>query len=219
MIKLQAFPFSTTKKTFVSRYICSVQKGQNKNKKQIYTVMKKQIAISALAIGAIVLGTNNVQAQNHTATTAVNIILNDVISIDATSIANGGAVDFKYVTAEDYNKDKTAIVRNSLIVTSTEEFNVNVKADGNFLNKTAGTNIPVDVLTIKAATGGSMNGTPSTVTLSTNDQLLIAKAPLGSALTLDLDYTIPKEKSSSTDILGKKAGTYTANVTYTVTTD
>ena len=181
--------------------------------------MKKQIAIAALTIGAIVLGTNNVQAQNHTATTAVNIILNDVISIDATSIANGGAVDFKYVTAEDYNKDKTAIVRNSLIVTSTEEFNVNVKADGNFLNKTAGTNIPVDVLTIKAATGGSMNGTPSTVTLSTNDQLLIAKAPLGSALTLDLDYTIPKEKSSSTDILGKKAGTYTANVTYTVTTD
>jgi len=48
--------------------------------------MKKQIVISALTFGAIILGTNNVQAQNTTATTTVNITLNDVISIDATML-------------------------------------------------------------------------------------------------------------------------------------
>ncbi len=175
--------------------------------------MKKQIIIATLALGAIVFGTNNVQAQS--ATTAVNIILSDVISIDG-GVAIGGAVDFNYVTAADYNSTKNAVVENSLIVTSTKNFDVKVKADGaNFTN--GSNNIPVDVLTIKAATGGSMAGTQNTIVLSTADQVLIANAPLGSALTLDLDYTIPAAKSSSADILGKPAGTYTQTVTYTAT--
>jgi len=177
--------------------------------------MKKQLIIATLALGAIVFGTNNVQAQNHTATTAVNIILNDVISIDAGSIANGGAVDFNYVTAADYNTDTTVNVPTSLIVTSTKNFDVKVKAEGtNFSDGT--NNIPVDVMTIKAA-GGTLKGTQNTIVLSATDQVLIANAPLGSALTLDLDYTIPAAKSSSADILGKPAGTYTQNVTYTAT--
>ncbi len=178
--------------------------------------MKKQIIISALALGAIVFATNDVMAQNHTATTAVNIILNDVISIDAGSIAIGGGVDFNYVTAADYNTSKTALVPNSLKVTSTKNFDVKVKADGaSFKN---GSNlIPVDVMTIKAATGGTMAGTQNTIVLSTNDQVLIANAPLGSALTLDLDYTIPAAESSSSKILGKPAGTYTQTITYTAT--
>src|SRR5690554_2297109 len=142
--------------------------------------MKKQIIIATLAIGAIVFGTNNVQAQNATdptATTTVRIILNDVISIDSGSVANGGVVDFNYVTAEDYNSAKTATVTNSLIVTSTKNFDVKVKADG--ANFTDGSNvIPVDVLTIKAATGGSMAGTQNTIVLSTADQVLIGNAPL-----------------------------------------
>ena len=178
--------------------------------------MKKQIAIAAFTIGAIVLGTNTIQAQNHTATTAVKIILNDVISIDAGSVAIGGAVAFNYITAADYNNDKTANVPNSLKVTSTKNFTVNVKADDE--NFTDGKNlIPVNVLTIKAATGGNMAGTQNTVVLSTTVQPLIVNAPLGSARTLNIDYTIPAAKASSADILGKPAGTYTQNVTYTAT--
>lgn len=176
--------------------------------------MKKQIIIATLALGAIVFGTNNVQAQ--TATTTVNIILNDVISIDAGSVAIGGAVDFNYVTAADYNSTKNVVVANSLIVTSTKNFDIKVKADGD--NFTDGTNnIPVNVLTIKAATGGSMTGTQNSIVLSNADQVLIGNAPLGSALTLNLDYEIPAARSSSSDILGKPAGTYTQTVTYTAT--
>ncbi|WP_026812566.1 hypothetical protein [Arenibacter certesii] len=178
--------------------------------------MKKQIITATLALGAILLGTNNVKAQNHTATTTVNIILSDVISIDAGSVANGGIVDFNYVTAADYNSTKTVNVPESLIVTSTKNFDVKVKADG--ASFTDGTNnIPVNVLNIKAATGGSMAGTQNTIELSTTDQVLIGNAPLGSALTLDLDYEILAAKSSSADILGKPAGTYTQTVTYTAT--
>ncbi|MBO6186718.1 MAG: peptidoglycan-binding protein LysM, partial [Chryseobacterium sp.] len=173
--------------------------------------------IAALTLGAIVLGTNNAKAQNTTATTTVNITLNDVISIDAGSTAIGNTVDFNYATAADYNSDQTINKANSLKVTSTKNFNVKVKAGGaNFMN---GTNlIPVNVLTIKAATAsGTMGGTKSAVVLSATDQTLVTNAPLGSALTLNLDYTIPAVKSSSSDILGKPAGTYTQTVTYTAT--
>ncbi len=181
--------------------------------------MKKQIVIAALTFGAIILGTNKVQAQTTTATatTTVNITLKDVISIDAGSIAIGNNVDFNYVTAADYNSDQTVTKANSLKVTSTKNFSVNVKAGGaTFVN---GTNlIPVNVLTIKAATAsGTMGGTKTPVVLSSTDQTLVTNAPLGSALTLNLDYTIPAVKSSSADILGKPAGTYTQTVTYTAT--
>ena len=179
--------------------------------------MTKQIAIAALTIGAIISGTNIVQAQNTTATTTVNITLNDVISIDAGSSAISGAVAFNYATAADYNSEKTVAQANALKVTSTKNFNVKVKAGGaSFMN---GTNeIPVNVLTIKtSAAAGTMGGTKSAVVLSAADQTLVANAPLGSALTLNLDYTIPAAKSSSSDILGKPAGTYTQTVTYTAT--
>jgi len=180
--------------------------------------MKNSFKIAALTFGAIVLGTFTAQAQEkNTATTTVNITLNDVISIDTGSTAGGGTIGFNYASAADYNSAQTVAQASALKVTSTKNFNVKVKAGGlNFVN---GTNlIPVNVLTIKAAAAsGTMGGTKNTVILSAEDQNLVTNAPLGSALVLNLDYTIPAAKSSSADILGKPAGTYTQTVTYTAT--
>ena len=181
--------------------------------------MKKQIIIAVFALVGIVLGTNIVSAQNNTATTTVNITLADVIAIDQTSsAAAGGVVNFEYSTAEDYNSDQTVNVPTSLVVTSTNTFDIKVKADGaNFIS--GSDNIPVDVLTIKPVMSGTttMTGTPSNVVLSTSDQTLISGADLGSARVLELDYFIPKAKSTSPAILGKPEGTYTQTVTYTAT--
>lgn len=182
--------------------------------------MKKQIIIATLALGAIAFGTINANAQSTEATTTVNIILNDVISIDAGSVAIGGAVDFNYATAADYNTVSNAIVPQSLVITSTKAFDIDVKANAaSFIN---GSNlIPVDVLYIKPITGGTttMGGTLTTVNLSTTNQKLVDEAPLGSAIILDLDYEIPAAKSSSADILGKPAGTYTQTITFTASVD
>ena len=178
--------------------------------------MKKQIAIAALSFGAIVLGTNNVHAQTtSSATTTVNIQLADVISLTAGSGTQ--TVGFNYATAADYNTEQTVNMPSALIVTSTKPFKIDVKAEGaNFLN---GVNvIPVNVLTIKAAAAaGTMGGTKTAVVLSDAIKPLVANAPLGSALTLNLDYTIPASESSSAKILGKPAGKYTQTVTYTAT--
>ena len=181
--------------------------------------MKKSIIIAALALGAFVFGTTNTQAQtgktSNTASTNVNIILSDVISIDAGSVTTGGVVDFNYTTANDYNTAKNVTVENSLKITSSKNFNVNVKAEGaNFMN---GTNvIPVNVLQVKAVTGGTMVGTLNNITLSTADQVLVGNATLGAQRSLNIDYSISAEKAQ-TVLLGKAPGTYTQKVTYTAT--
>jgi len=177
--------------------------------------MKKQIIIATLALGAFAFGTSHVQAQ---AKTTGNITLAEVISIDPQSAAVDGVVNFKYLTAEAYNQDQNWNVPTSLIVTSTKAFDINVKANGpNFLGDSY--NIPLDVLTIKPVLGGTttMTGSQTDVILSETVQQLITGADIGSRVVLELDYFIPKSKSTSTDILGKPKGTYTQTVTYTAT--
>ena len=183
--------------------------------------MKNFILSSAALFAFAVLGTNSLSAQttstSNEATTTVNINLQDVISIDAGSVAAGGVVDFNYTNTTDYNNDKTVGVKNSLVVTSSKAFDVKVKADGeNFENGAAV--IPVDVLKIKAVEGGSMTGTKNEITLSTEDQVLVSAADLGARRSLNIDYTIPAEKAQ-TVLLGKPEGKYTQTVTYTATTN
>ena len=178
--------------------------------------MKKQIVIATVALGAFFFTTNNAQAQAPVSVaTNVNIILSDVISIDAGSVANSGIVDFNYVTTTDYNTAKNVTVANSLIVTSSKNFDVKVKAEGpNFVS---GANlIPVNVMQVKAVTGGTMVGTLNDITLSNVDQVLVTNATLGAQKSLSIDYSISAVKAQ-TVLLGKPVGTYTQKVTYTAT--
>ncbi len=182
--------------------------------------MKKQITIFALTLGAIVLGTNDAQAQvaPATATTTVNIKLADVISILPGSSSVDNPVSFEYKTAEDYKTDQKISRAGGLKVTSTKEFNVEVKANDANFKRPEGGEIPVGVLKIVPNRSSSMTGVQAEgITLSTNNQFLVKDNPLGAEKTLDLDYIIPKEKSQSTDILGKPAGNYTVQVLFTAT--
>jgi len=176
--------------------------------------MKKQIFIAMLSLVAV--GTNQLQAQNsdHVGT-SVNINLADIISIDEGSVASGGAVDFNYVNTTDYNSSKSVMVPNSLVINSSKNFDVKIKSEG--ANFVSGANfIPVDVLQVKAISGGSLMGTMNEVTLSTADQVLVSNATLGSKQTLNIAYSISAEKASKV-LLGKPKGAYTQTVTYTAT--
>lgn len=180
--------------------------------------MEKINIIATLAIAIFLFAGHSAEAQNHSATTNININLTDVISIDNGSGAIRGLVEFNYLTAADYNSTKTTHVPASLVVTSSKNFDINVKANGAHFKK-GGDLIPVNVLTIKPVIGGTkpMTGTPSNVILSTTDQKLISGSDLGGGLVLELDYEIPQSRSSSADMMGKPSGTYTQTVTYTAT--
>ncbi|WP_263603409.1 peptidoglycan-binding protein LysM [Chryseobacterium sp. PET-29] len=178
--------------------------------------MKKQFVIAALSWGAIVLGSNQVLAQNsNQVNTSVNINLADVISMDVGSVASGGTVDFNYVNTTDYNSSKNVTVPNSLVIISSKNFDVKVKSEG--ANFVSGANvIPVDVLQVKAIAGGSLTGTLNEVTLSTNDQVLVSNASLGAKQSLNIAYSISAEKASKV-LLGKPKGTYMQKIIYTAT--
>ncbi|WP_034259394.1 hypothetical protein [Aequorivita capsosiphonis] len=175
----------------------------------------RRIAILiAFTVSLVLFGTNTIWAQN--ATTTINLVLADVISIDPGSAANNGSVDFHYENVNDYNSEKTTTIPNSLIITFSKPFDLKVKANGeNFEN--GSNSIPVDVLTIKRNESSQITGTSSPIILSTQDQVLISGADRGSKLNLDLDYIIPQARSSSVDILGKPAGHYSQKITYTAT--
>ncbi len=178
--------------------------------------MKKQIVIASIALVAFVLGTNNVQAQDSNPVgTIINIVLADIIAIEEGSVASEGFVDFNYLNTTDYNTAKNVTVPNSLVIISSKNFDVKVKAIG--ANFVSGSNaIPVDVLQLKAVTGGTLVGTLNEITLSTTDQVLVANATLGSKQSLSIDYSISAEKASNV-LLGKPAGAYTQKITYTAT--
>lgn len=168
----------------------------------------------AMLSGLFVFMSLSLKAQN--ATTTINLVLADVLSIDPGSAANGGIVDFNYATVQDYNSEKTMTIPNSLVITFTKPFDLKVKANGEHFENGANS-IPVNVLTIKRNESSRINGLSNPVVLSTQDQVLISGANSGSKLNLDLDYIIPQSKSSSPDFLGKPAGIYTQRITYTAT--
>ncbi|MFC3158035.1 hypothetical protein SAMN05443633_104372 [Chryseobacterium arachidis] len=178
--------------------------------------MKKRVFITILSLGAIALGTDLFLAQNSgQASSTVNIILGDVISMDAGSVASGGAVDFNYGNTSDYNSSKNVTVPNSLVIISSKNFDVKVKSEG--AHFVSGTNaIPVDILQVKAIPGGSLTGTLNQVTLSTTDQVLVGNASSGAKQSLNIAYSISAEKASNI-LLGKPKGTYMQTVTYTAT--
>lgn len=181
--------------------------------------MKKQIIIAVAVIGAFVLGINNAQAQvganSNPVSTTVNISLADVISIDEGSVASNGVVDFNYSNTTDYNSAKNVTVENSLIITSSRNFDVKVKAEGD--NFESGTRvIPLEVLQVKAVTGGTMGGTFNEIILSNEDQVLVGNATLGARKSLNIDYSI-SAFNAQTVLLGKDPGTYTQQVKYTAT--
>lgn len=178
--------------------------------------MKKQIVITALSLGAIVIGTNQVLAQNsEKVSTSVNIILSDIIAMDIGSVASEGSVDFNYGSTKDYSSSKNVTVPNSLVIISSKNFDVKVKSEGAYFVSGANV-IPVDILQVKAIPGGSLVGTLNEVTLSTTDQVLVSNASLGTKQSLNIAYSISAENASKV-LLGKPQGTYTQKITYTAT--
>ena len=162
------------------------------------------------------LGIGLKSAHAQQVSTTINIHLTDVLSIHPESVAQGGNVDFNYGSVEDYHSGKTVSVPNSLIITFTKPFDIKVKALGpNF--ESGDQSIPVEVLTIKSRQEGNPDGNGAPVVLSTQEQVLYSSSAAGGKIALGLDYSIPREKASSTQILGKPTGVYSQQVTYTAT--
>ncbi|WP_293887303.1 MULTISPECIES: hypothetical protein [unclassified Sphingobacterium] len=142
-----------------------------------------------------------VQAQ---ATGSLNIVVSDLGEI----IANQQSVNLPFTTTSNYINGVSTNMATHLKLSKTTPYNLYVRATSSSF--TSGVNsIPLSVLRI-----GPMAGQTgvNTVTLSTTAQQLIQNADPIIDRTLDMQYSIPASQTSN--LLGKPAGTYTANIVY-----
>lgn len=156
------------------------------------------------------------QMSSQNAVTTVNLVLADVLSVASNSAASGRKVDFHYQNVTDHNSEKQTTIPTSLIITFSKRFDLKDKANEENFNNGNNT-IPVNVLTIQRNESSQITGDSSLVIPSAQDQALISGADHGSRLNLNLEYIIPQERSSPSDMLSKPAGNYTQEITYTAT--
>ncbi|OJZ05188.1 hypothetical protein [Sphingobacterium sp. 40-24] len=145
--------------------------------------------------------TTPVQAQ---ASGNLTIVVSDLGEI----VANQQTVNLPFTTTSNYVNGVSTNVPSHLKLSKTTPYNVYVRATTSSF--TSGVNsIPLSVLRI-----GPMAGQTgvNTVTLSTTAQQLIQNADPVIDRTLNMLYSIPASQTSN--LLGKPAGTYTANIIY-----
>ncbi|HMI01050.1 MAG TPA: hypothetical protein VK541_01135 [Pedobacter sp.] len=125
---------------------------------------------------------------------------------------NTSTINLKYITAENYRNGVAADVVNHLVVSKTTPYDITVKSDN--ANFTLGANtIPVSVLSIGPSNG--QTGVNTINSLSTQPQMLVNAGSPAIDRNISLRYFIPASKT--VNLLNKQAGTYTTNVTYTLT--
>lgn len=147
-----------------------------------------------------------------TGTVTATIKIADVYAI----IVNTAAVEIDYLQQSDFVDNRTAVVANQITVFSNRKYKIDVKAANAFRIGTATTNvIPSNVMEVAVTTpAAAPTGTTYTQRFLTASNLtLIDSAPAALAQNYSLTYTIP----SVATILGTPAGTYTTDITYTLT--
>jgi len=177
--------------------------------------MKKFNLIAVILLFMVV----GAKAQDQTtASTNVNVELNDVMSI----AVNNSNVLLRFVNSADYLNGVSTPQPAHLTVTSNKAYTINVKATGN-LSGTGSNNDILDAGVVAVSipsdgtNNGSLGGTLTPVNaLTTGDNTLITAATPVTAKNIDVLYTVPSSVSTTNKILGKTADTYTTVVTYTI---
>lgn len=177
--------------------------------------MKKHLKIALITtvgIAGALLSAKSTFAVTATATSTLNVVLTDVVSI--TVNPSSSTVSLNFGTSADYlNGVNSGVLADHLTVASTQSFTVTVKSDGDLINGSE--SIPIADIGVTASAGtGSPVGTPGSVaSLTTSDQSLITS----SNPTLESKYSMQYSATGGADFIGLTAGTYAATITYTVT--
>ena len=99
-------------------------------------------------------------------------------------------------------------------VTASGAFSVSVTADKSDLEDSAGNKIATSSIAVQAT--GSGIGTANQIALSDEEQDIIAGAPAGISKTFGLTYSTT---GNDTEFIGKPAGDYTVELTFTASLD
>jgi|GEM_PF-816557 len=144
----------------------------------------------------------------NTKSAELRIVVSDLLELQL----NTSVITLPFRTAVDYQQGVSTDVSNHLVISATIPYSVQVRSSTSSF--VAGTNtLPASILNIGAASG--QDGVQSISELATTEQSLI---PYGQPVIdrpVHIKYRIPPTKT--TQLLNKKAATYSTNVIYTLT--
>jgi hypothetical protein len=116
--------------------------------------------------------------------------------------------------ADDFINGVTYTAANAGTITSSGAYSLTVKAKEKNLEDSAGNKIKAKSIALQAS--GSDIGTTTKIDLSKDKQHIISGAPAAISKSFDLSYSTT---GNDTEFIGKPAGDYTVDLTFTATLD
>lgn len=174
--------------------------------------MKRTLFSIAAFIAVFTLFSSKASAQSTTGNVPVSIVLSDAFSI---TLGPTPDVVFTYSGAPDYAGSKTVAKTNHFTVVSNKAYSVSVVATSAFtVNAANATPVPLNIVQVTVdPTTPTTGATYATAALSTTPAALATGATGTVGTAYNINYTIP----SAAALIGKAAGTYATNITYSVT--
>lgn len=128
-----------------------------------------------------------------------------------------GATNFnlQFNTVNDYATGKSVLIANGLNVATSNNYQLSIKASGNFMTSTTSTEtIPVSVLKAELTTSQSVPGLQifSPITLSASDQIIAVRSQYVASVNYNLRFFISPNSLS----FGVAPGTYTTYVYFVI---
>lgn len=150
-------------------------------------------------------------------TTTLKVKLNDALSITV----NDPEVLLEFITTSDYLNGVSATKPSHLTVSSNQAYSLNVKTAAATLAGTGAntTTLNASIVSVQVddPVGQAVGGTATTVNaLSTSNQPILASATAVMGKNINIKYAIPSSVSSTSQVLGKPADTYSTTVTFTI---
>ena len=143
-------------------------------------------------------------------TAELKVTINDII----TFTLNDANPTLIFDESDDFINGVTYTASNAGTVTASGAFSLTVQAEKKDLEDSAGNKISAKSISVEAT--GSGLGTTTKVALDKDEQDIISGAPAGISKSFDLAYTTV---GNDTEFIGKPAGDYTVQLTFTATLD
>lgn len=143
-------------------------------------------------------------------TAELKVTINDVI----TFTLNDANPTLIFDESDDFINGVTYSATNAGTVTASGAYSLTVQAADKDLEDSAGNKISAASVSVEAS--GSGIGTTTKVALGKSEQDIISGAPAAISKSFDLSYTTT---GNDTEFIGKPAGDYTVELTFTATID
>lgn len=143
-------------------------------------------------------------------TAELKVTINDIISFTL----NDANPTLIFDESDDFINGVSYSATSAGTVTASGAFSLTVQADKKDLDDGSGNKIAASSVALEAS--GTDIGTTTKVDLSKDEQDIISGAPAAISKTFDFTYTTT---GNDTEFIGKPAGDYTVNLTFTATLD